>query len=214
VGRARRSAARPHHRSHQRKYSERLPGTSVIIKGDQDLIYGDVKAVINEIRKSGAPGVSLAASTPKANSHGDEQRHDSEHQRHAARRRRCSCSSSSSWWSAVAEKEMPVRVPDLEQQDVPPLTFRPTKSSCRSAQRPDLREPEVVTKDNLLDRLTLANNAAPTRPFSSMPMIRPPMASRRSPRHHQTSRYGNGRHDDARSVSARAPGAPPTAPQK
>jgi biopolymer transport protein TolR len=44
---------------------DRLPGTSVIIKGDSELTYGDVKALINEIRKSGAPGVSLAASTPE-----------------------------------------------------------------------------------------------------------------------------------------------------
>jgi biopolymer transport protein ExbD len=44
---------------------DRLPGTSVIIKGDSELTYGDVKALINEVRKSGAPGVSLAASTPE-----------------------------------------------------------------------------------------------------------------------------------------------------
>jgi len=44
---------------------EATPGRSVIIKGDKELLYGDVKNLIAEIRKSGAPGVSLAASTPE-----------------------------------------------------------------------------------------------------------------------------------------------------
>jgi biopolymer transport protein ExbD len=41
------------------------PGRSVLIKGDRELSYGDVKNLIAEIRKSGAGGVSLAASTPE-----------------------------------------------------------------------------------------------------------------------------------------------------
>ena len=44
---------------------DRLPGTTFMIKADKDLNNGDVKALINEVRKSCAPGVSLAASTPE-----------------------------------------------------------------------------------------------------------------------------------------------------
>jgi len=44
---------------------ENTPGRNVVIKGDKALLYGDVKALIAEIRKSGAPGVSLAASVPE-----------------------------------------------------------------------------------------------------------------------------------------------------
>lgn len=41
------------------------PNRNVVIKGDKELSYGDVKSLIAEIRKSGAPGVSLAASVPE-----------------------------------------------------------------------------------------------------------------------------------------------------
>ena len=42
-----------------------IPGRSVLIKGDKELTYGDVKKLIGEVRAGGVQAVSLAASTPE-----------------------------------------------------------------------------------------------------------------------------------------------------
>ena len=42
-----------------------LPGRQVLIKGDANLHYGDVRGLINSIRNAGAPSVSLAAEVPE-----------------------------------------------------------------------------------------------------------------------------------------------------
>jgi biopolymer transport protein ExbD len=44
---------------------EVTPGRSVLIKGDNALAYGDVRNLINSIRRAGANNVSLAATVPE-----------------------------------------------------------------------------------------------------------------------------------------------------
>ncbi len=60
----------------------------------------------------------------------------------------------------LLEKEMPVRVPDLEQQDVPPPDVPPDEIVVQIRNNGLIYvNQDVVMKEALLDRLTLANNA-------------------------------------------------------